>query len=189
MMPRKICRTYTKHAWGGLVVPILSVVLGSHVVPSWSCGFVMVLVDSLAFLPLDDLPNISHFTFKRQSHLTTIAFCLNLFAGPYSCRGSRKALVTQHEASSFTLHSLKCALLSAAAQLRLPEDSRRLQGHRRLSSALLYSRDDTIEALWVQSELASAIRRGWRPPRPMARGGQRPTVEPAFQVPQGSEGA
>ena len=72
-------------------------------------------------------------------------------------------LVTQHEASSFTLHSLKCALLSAAAQLRLPEDSRRLQGHRRLSSALLYSRDDTIEALWV-SELTSAIRRGWRPP-------------------------
>ena len=56
----------------------------------------------------------------------------------------------------------------------------------RLSSALLYSRDDTIEALWVQSELTAAIRRGWRPPRPMARGGQHPTVEPAFQVPQGS---
>ena len=32
-------------------------------------------------------------------------------------------LVTQHEASLFTLHSLKCALPSAAAQLRLPEDS------------------------------------------------------------------
>ena len=31
-------------------------------------------------------------------------------------------------------------------------------------AALLYSRDDTIEALWVQSELTSAIRRGWRPP-------------------------
>ena len=79
-----------------------------------------------------------------------------------------------------------CSILSAAAQLRLPEDSRRLQGHHRLSSALLYSRDDTIEFLWVQSELTSAIRRGWRPPRPMARGGQHPTVEPAFQVPQGS---
>ena len=76
---------------------------------------------------------------------------------PWKSEGGQ--LVTQHEASSFTLHSLKCALLSAAAQLRLPEDSRRLQGHRRLSSALLYSRDNTIEALWVQSELTSAIRR------------------------------
>ena len=94
--------------------------------------------------------------------------------------------MTQDEAASFTLRSLKCSLLSAAAQLRLPEDSRRLQGHYRLSFALLYSRDDTIEALWVQSELASAIRRGWRPPRPMARGGQHPTVEPVFQVPQES---
>ena len=97
----------------------------------------------------------------------------------------RRRLVTQDEAASFTLHSLKCSLLSAAAQLRLPEDSRRLQGHH-ISSALLCSRDDTIEALWVQSELASAIRRGWRPPRPMARGGQHPTVEPVFQVPQES---
>ena len=86
---------------------------------------------------------------------------------PWKSEGGQ--LVTQHEASSFTLHSLNCALLSAAAQLRLPEDSRRLQGHHRLSSALLYSRDDTIEALWVQSELTAAIRRGWRPPRPMAR--------------------
>ena len=34
----------------------------------------------------------------------------------------------------FTLHSLKCALLSAAAQLRLPDESRRLQGHHRLLS-------------------------------------------------------
>ena len=77
--------------------------------------------------------------------------------------------MTQDEAASFTLHSLKRSLLSAAAQLRLPEDSRKLQGHHRLSSALLYSRDDTIEALWVQSKLALAIRRGWRPPRPMAQ--------------------
>ena len=41
---------------------------------------------------------------------------------PWKSEGGQ--LVTQHEASSFTLHSLKCALLSAAAQLRLPEDSR-----------------------------------------------------------------
>ena len=39
---------------------------------------------------------------------------------PWKSEGGQ--LVTQQEASSFTLHSLKCALLSAAAQLRLPEE-------------------------------------------------------------------
>ena len=84
-------------------------------------------------------------------------------------------LVTQQEAGAFTLHSQRCGSVA-------PSRSRRLQGHHRLSSALLYCRDDTIEALWLQLELALAIRQGWRPPCPMARGG-RPTVEPAFRTP------
>ena len=62
-----------------------------------------------------------------------------------------------HEAQAYTLHSLKVALLSAAAQLRLPEESRRQQGHHRLTSVQLYSRDDTIDSLWVQSQIASAL--------------------------------
>ena len=74
------------------------------------------------------------------------------------------------------------ALLSASAQLRLLEDSRRQQGHHRLSSAQLYSRDDTIESIWVQSQVASALIRGWRPTRPQSRGGQHPVFEPAFSV-------
>ncbi|CAJ1329136.1 unnamed protein product [Effrenium voratum] len=84
---------------------------------------------------------------------------------------------------AFTLRSLKTCLLSASAQLRLPEDSRRLQGHHKLSSAQLYSRDDTIEALWLQRQLSTAARGGWRPPRPQARGGQHPTIEPPFVLP------
>ena len=55
-----------------------------------------------------------------------------------------------------------------------------LQGHHKLSSAQLYSRDDTIEALWLQRQLSTAARGGWRPPRPQARGGQHPTIEPPF---------
>ena len=76
--------------------------------------------------------------------------------------------MNQDEAQAYTLHSLKVALLSASAQLRLPEESRRQQRHHRLSSVQLYSRDDTIESLWVQSQIASALIRGWRPTRPQS---------------------
>ena len=92
------------------------------------------------------------------------------------------SLIHPEEAQSFTMHSLKVSLLSASAQLRLPEESRRLQGHHKTSSTQLYSRDDTIQSLWLQREIALNIRQGWRPPRPQARGGQAPTIEPAFTV-------
>ena len=52
--------------------------------------------------------------------------------------------LNQDEAQAYTLRSLKVALLSASAQLRLPEESRRQQGHRRLTSVQLHSRGDTI---------------------------------------------
>ena len=91
--------------------------------------------------------------------------------------------LNQDEAQAYTLHSLKVALLSASAQLRLPEESRRQQGHHRLSSVQLRSRDDTIESLWVQSQIASASIRGWRPTRP--HGGQHAVFEPAFLVAAG----
>ena len=94
----------------------------------------------------------------------------------------RSPLLSANEASAFTLHSLKVSLLSASAQLRLPEASRRLQGHHKLSSVQLYSRDDTIQSLWLQRQIAVQIQLGWRPPRPQARASQPHTIEPAFSV-------
>ena len=82
------------------------------------------------------------------------------------------ACFNSDEAHVYTLHSLKVALLSASAQLRLPEESIRQQGHHRINSVQLYSRDDTIESLWVQAQIAAALIRGWRPTRPQSRGGQ-----------------
>ena len=49
------------------------------------------------------------------------------------------ACFNSDEAQGYTLHSLKVALLSASAQLRLPEESRRQQGHHRINSVQLYS--------------------------------------------------
>ena len=89
-----------------------------------------------------------------------------------------KPTLSAEQAHQLTLHSLKVTFLSAAAQLRLPESSRKLQGNHTGGSVQLYSRDDTIEALWVQSQVASAVRNGWRAVRPLQRGGQTPIPEP-----------
>ena len=142
-----------------------------------STSWLVKWLDRDAFQPDFILPCMPDLTSRPMSYLQALVCLRWAIQLPWLPEGGQ--LVTQQEAGAFTLHSLQCTLLSAAAQLRLPEESRRLQGHRRLLSALLYSRDDTIEALWLQLELALAIRQGWRPPRPMARGGQHPTVEPA----------
>ena len=93
-----------------------------------------------------------------------------------------KPTLSALQAHQLTLHSLKVTFLSAAAQLRLPESSRKLQGHHTGGSVQLYSRDDTIEALWVQSQVASAVRNGWRALRPLQRGGQTPIPEPPILI-------
>ena len=112
----------------------------------WGDSFVPDFI--LPCVPNLECPSLS----RPMSYLQALVCLRWAIQLPWKSEGGQ--LVTQHEASSFTLHSLKCALLSAAAELRLPEDSRRLQGHHRPSSKY------TIEALWVQSELSSAIRRG-----------------------------
>ena len=95
-----------------------------------------------------------------------------------------KGNISPQAAQNYTLHSLKVTLLSSAAQLRLPLRARQLQGHHRPSdSAQLYSRDDTVDALWLQQEISKTTRSGWRPVRPMQRGGQTPLQEPTFELP------
>ena len=97
---------------------------------------------------------------------------------------SRPAPVSPEEALAFTLHSLKVCLLSAGAQVRAAEQARQHQGHHKSPSVQLYSRDDTILALDLQAHIAQACAEGWRPTRPIARGGQPPTLEPPFEVPR-----
>ena len=82
--------------------------------------------------------------------------------------------LTLSEASNITLHSLKVTFLAAALQLRLPEEDRRVQGHHKINSVRLYSRDDTHQSLWVQRQLAAAIRDGWRPLTPHWKRGPTP---------------
>ena len=90
--------------------------------------------------------------------------------------------VTSEESRAFTLHSLKVCLLAAGAQVRATGEARQHQGHHKSPSVQLYSRDDTILALDLQRQICLACAQGWRPARPIARGGQPPTLEPPFHV-------
>ncbi|CAE7249806.1 unnamed protein product [Symbiodinium sp. CCMP2592] len=104
----------------------------------------------------------------------------------FMCRrhlaGSSPDLLTREEASAFTMHSLKVCLLSAGAQIQAADKIRQQQGHHKNPSVQLYGRDDTLQALALQTEIAQACASSWRPTRPIARGGQHPTVEPPFEV-------
>ncbi|CAE7236031.1 unnamed protein product [Symbiodinium sp. CCMP2592] len=81
-------------------------------------------------------------------------------------------------------HSLKCTLLAWGRQLGSESELRRIQGHHRLSgsdkSVSLYSRDDIIPMLRFQRQLVLALRSGFRPLQPVARGLDEPL--PDFPV-------
>ena len=118
-----------------------------------------------------------------------------IFIAPLSYASALKALrwaaqtpwmqrtLTPEMAQSLTLHSLKVTFLASAAQLRLPTRARKLQGHHTAGSMQLYSRDDTVDAIWLQEQISQQLRQGWRPCRPLQRGGQHPLPEPSFSLP------
>ena len=83
-------------------------------------------------------------------------------------------------------HSCKTTLLCWAQQLQLPWEQRQLQGHHRSSihgSVSLYSRDDTLPALVLQGTIAQRIAEGFRPLRPMRRGGSPALPDFAITLP------
>ena len=99
---------------------------------------------------------------------------------PWSSQGSQIDLDT----SSYSVHGLKATVLSWAAQANLPEEDRRIHGKHKPAqlSVQLYSRDDILGSIRVQTALISQIVQGWRPVTPLARGGQKPLVEPQFSL-------
>ena len=81
-------------------------------------------------------------------------------------------LLSQEEATQFTLHSLKTTTLSWALQLGISIDLRAAQGHHKLPSASVqkYGRDDIWPQLACQKKILQAIARNWRPQTPLNRG-------------------
>ena len=112
---------------------------GKDISTSWLVRWLDFILPCVPNLESDTCPSLA----RPMSYLQALVCLRWAIHLPWRSEGGQ--LVTQDEAASFALPSPKCSLLSAAAQLRLPDESQRLQGHHRLSSALLYSRDDTIE--------------------------------------------
>ena len=84
---------------------------------------------------------------------------------------------------NFTVHSLKATMLSMSLQVNVDEVDRKRQGHHRISSSALYSRDDVHGMLRCQSCIRDSIRSGFRFLVPQHRGGQQP-LTPAYVPPE-----
>jgi len=84
-------------------------------------------------------------------------------------------------------HSCKTTLLCWGQQLNLSLESRRLQGHHRMAegmaSVALYSRSDVFPAVQLQRQIAKKIADGFRPVRPMLRGGSPPLFDKPVIIP------
>ena len=137
---------------------------------------------SAPFVPDFIIPVLDHYTAPSFSSPLSYAAALRALRWAAQTPWMTRTFSAEM-AQSLTLHSLKVTMLSASAQLRLPQHARRLQGHHTDGSTQLYSRDDVVEAVWLQRQIAQEIRRGWRPLRPLQRGGQKPVAEPAFVLP------
>ena len=87
---------------------------------------------------------------------------------PWSSAATAQSLTSDH----YTIHGLKCTLLSWACQLGLSEEDRRQHGKHKPAqqSVALYSRDDVVGSLRLQQQLIDKICGGWRPCTPLARG-------------------
>ncbi|CAE6948870.1 unnamed protein product [Symbiodinium natans] len=84
---------------------------------------------------------------------------------------------------NFTVHSLKATMLSMSLQVNVDEVDRKRQGHHRISSSALYSRDDVHGMLRCQTCIRDSIRTGFRFLVPQHRGGQQP-LTPAYVPPE-----
>ena len=152
---------------------------GRDISTSWVVHWLRVLAQSLA---TEHCPDFALPSFSPSNVLACpiynapLAYSQALAALRWAAQTpwAPSPCLTESEASNLTLHSLKVTVLSAALQLRLPEDDRRVQGHHKLSSTRLYGRDDTRRSGCTATRPGSFSGQ-WRPQRPMARGGQQPT--------------
>ena len=105
------------------------------------------------------------------------------------------AKVPEYAVSIYTLRSLKVTGLCWGLQLDIDGRCRRLWGHHRAREAgeamvQKYGRDDVLPALRAQLVVARAIRGGWCPLTPQARGARQPCPEePLAPAPSALRGA
>ena len=124
-----------------------------------------------------DVPTVP---FEAMTYAEALYYVRHYMTLPWSLQQMPMSI----NASSYSIHGLKATVLSWAAQANLPESDRRLHGKHRPAqlSVQLYSRDDILGSIRVQSALIEQITQGWRPVTPLSRGGQVPLAEPNFKL-------
>ena len=120
--------------------------------------------------------------FDAMTYAAALYYIRYYMTLPWSQQGIPASLNTK----SYSVHGLKATILSWAAQANLPETDRRIHGKHRpaQASVQLYSRDDILGSLRVQTALIEQLNNGWRPVTPLGRGGQVPLTEPSFVLEQ-----
>ncbi|CAE7543714.1 unnamed protein product [Symbiodinium natans] len=87
---------------------------------------------------------------------------------------------------SVTLHSAKVTLLAWSHEIGVCEEWRRVQGHHKggpgASMPQLYSRNDVITQLRLQTVVRQQLLQGWRPMTVQARGARPPLLQPGVSL-------
>ena len=123
---------------------------------------------TFAFLSAGQVPDFIFMEFSDDT-LSPMSYC--------SALGCLRALLLEwgqlsdDQLAIYTLHSMKCTLLSFYRQCDYPDDIRHLQGHHKaLTSMRLYGRDDVSPCISQHSKFINAVRQGWRARTPLLRG-------------------
>ena len=135
---------------------------------------------TVIFLSAGHVPDFIFMEFSDDA-LSPMFYC--------SALGCLRALLVERgqlsddQLTIYTLHSMKCTLLSFYRQCDYPDDVRHLQGHHKaLTSMRLYGRDDVRPCITQQIKFINAVRQGWRARTPLLRGVASTAEEPPLHV-------
>ena len=131
---------------------------------------------TFSFLSAGQVPD---FIFMELSDdaLSPMSYCAAL--GCLRALLSEWGQLSDDQLAIYTLHSMKCTLLSFYRQCDYSDDVRHLQGHHKaLTSMRLYGRDDVSPCISQHIKFIHAVRQGWWARTPLLRGVSFTAFEP-----------
>ena len=136
---------------------------------SWVMRWLLAVESTtFTFLSAGQVPDFLFMEFSDDT-LSPMSYCAAL--------GCLRALLVEwgqlsaDQVTIYTLHSMKCTLLSFYRQCDYSDDIRHLQGHHKaLTSMRLYGRDDVSPCITQQVKFINSVRQGWRARTPLLRG-------------------
>ena len=133
---------------------------------------------TVAFLSAAQVPDFIFMEFSDDT-LSPMSYCAAL--GCLRAFLAEWGQLSDDQLAIYTLHSMKCTLLSFYRQCDYSDDVRHLQGHHKaLTSMRLYGRDDVSPCIAQHMKFIQAVRQGWRARTPLLRGVSFAAEEPSL---------